>query len=136
MLAPRKIRRRKQHLLRLRKKAKGGTEVVFGDYGLKALRGCYMTARQIEAARVAMTRHMKRTGKVWIKVFPDQSVSKKPAETRMGSGKGSPETWVARVERGRVVFEVGGVDRGTAEQALRLAAQKLPVKTALVERLP
>jgi len=115
-------------------KAMRGNTLTFGEYGLQALEPCWMTNRQIEAARIAMTRHIKRGGKVWIKVFPDKSVTKKPAEVRMGSGKGNPEFWVAVVRPGRVLFELSGVDEATARQALRLASAKLPIGTKIVSR--
>ncbi len=134
MLAPKKVRHRKQHRGRMRGKAKGGTSVTFGDYGLQALEPSWITARQIEAARVAMTRHIKRGGKVWINIFPDKPFTKKPAETRMGSGKGNPEGWVAVVKPGRVLFELAGVDETLARAAMRLAAHKLPLKTRFVRR--
>ena len=129
MLMPRKVRRRKQHRGRTGGLSKGGNEVVFGEYGIQALEPGWLTARQIEAARIAMTRSIKRGGKVWINVFPDKSFTKKPAETRMGSGKGSPEGWVAVVKPGRVMFELSGVDETLAREAMRLAGHKLPVKT-------
>jgi large subunit ribosomal protein L16 len=134
MLLPKKVKFRKVHRGRMRGTAKGQTQVQFGDYGIKALEPGWVTNRQIEAARIAMTRKIKRGGKVWINVFPDKSVTKKPAETRMGSGKGSPEGWVAVVKPGRVLFELAGVDEGLAKDALRLAAMKLPVKTKIVSR--
>lgn len=134
MLSPKKVKYRKTHLRSLRKKAKGGASVAFGRWGLKAAASCFITARQIEAARIAMTRHMKRGGKVWIRIFPDLAVTKKPAETRMGSGKGSPEYWVARVEKGRVLFEVDGVSEQVAREALCLASHKLPVPTRVVRK--
>jgi large subunit ribosomal protein L16 len=115
-------------------KAKGGTQVHFGDYGLQAVEPAWITNRQIEAARVAMTRHIKRGGKVWVNLFPDKPFTKKAAETRMGSGKGNPEYWVAVVKPGRVMFELAGVDEGQAREALRLAAHKLPIKTRFVSR--
>jgi large subunit ribosomal protein L16 len=118
----------------MRGSAKGGTRVTFGDYGLQAVEPSWISARQIEAARVAMTRHIKRGGKVWVNVFPDKPFTKKPAETRMGSGKGNPEGWVAVVKPGRVMFELAGVDEPSAREALRLAAHKLPVKTRFVTR--
>jgi len=111
-----------------------GTRVSFGDFGLKALEPAWITARQIEAARVAITRHLKRTGKVWIRIFPDKPVTKKPAETRMGKGKGNPEYWVAVVKPGRILFEIGGVPQELAEEAMRLASHKLPIKTKFVVR--
>jgi large subunit ribosomal protein L16 len=114
--------------------AKGGNRVTFGEYGLQALQPAWITARQIEAARVAMTRHMKRGGQVWITIFPDKPITKKPAETRMGSGKGNPEDWVAVVKPDRIMFEIAGVDEETAREALRLAAHKLPIKVKFVTR--
>jgi large subunit ribosomal protein L16 len=113
--------------------AKRGTTISFGEYGIKALESAWITARQIEAARVAMTRKIKRGGKVWIRIFPDKPYTKKPAETRMGSGKGNPEGWVAVVKAGRIMFEMSGVDREMAREALRVAAQKLPIKTTIAE---
>jgi large subunit ribosomal protein L16 len=115
-------------------KAKGGAEVNFGEFGLKAMEACWLTNRQIEAARVALTRHIKRGGKIWIRVFPDKPVTKKPAETRMGKGKGAPEYWVAVVKPGRILFEIEGVSEKLAREALRLAAIKLPMKTKFVSR--
>ena len=115
-------------------KASTGNALTFGEFGLQALEPCWMTNRQIEAARIAMTRHIKRGGKVWIKVFPDKSVTKKPAEVRMGSGKGNPEFWVAVVRPGRILFEIGGVTEDIAKEALRLAAQKLPIGVKFVSR--
>jgi large subunit ribosomal protein L16 len=134
MLLPRKTKFRKQQRGRRRGYAKGQTTVQFGDYGIKSLDTGWVTNRQIEAARIAMTRKIKRGGKVWINVFPDKPVSQKPAETRMGSGKGAPEHWVAVVKRGRVMFELSGVPEPLAKEALRLAGQKLPVKTKFVKR--
>src|SRR5829696_2586629 len=134
MLVPKKLKYRKPHRGRMRGLAKGGTEVQFGEYGLQALEASWITNRQIEAARIAMTRKIKRGGKVWINVFPDKSVTQKPAETRMGSGKGSPEHWVAVVKPGRVMFELAGVAEPLAKEALQLASQKLPVKTKIVKR--
>jgi len=134
MLAPKKVKHRKHHRGRMRGKAKGGVQVHFGDYGLQAVEPAWITNRQIEAARVAMTRHIKRGGKVWVNIFPDKPFTKKPAETRMGSGKGSPEGWVAVVKPGRVMFELAGVDEPLAKEALRLAGQKLPLKTKFVRR--
>jgi large subunit ribosomal protein L16 len=134
MLAPKKVKHRKHHRGRMRGLAKGGTQVHFGDYGLQAVEPAWITNRQIEAARVAMTRHIKRGGKVWVNIFPDKPFTKKPAETRMGSGKGNPEYWVAVVKPGRVMFELAGVDEGQAREALRLAAHKLPIKTRFVSR--
>jgi large subunit ribosomal protein L16 len=134
MLQPRKVKHRKVQKGRLRGKAWRGNKVSFGDYGLQALGTGFITARQIEAARIAMTRHIKRGGKVWIRLFPDKPVSKKPAETRMGKGKGNPEAWVAPVKRGRVLYELEGVDATVAREALRLAAHKLPIPTRFIVR--
>src|SRR5687767_13952005 len=134
MLQPKKVKHRKQHRGRMRGKAKGGTEVHFGDYGLAAIEPGWVTNRQIEAARVAMTRHIRRGGKVWINIFPDKPVSKKPAETRMGSGKGNPEFWVAVVKPGRVLFELSYPDGATARIALEKAIQKLPIKARIITR--
>src|SRR5437870_3364823 len=134
MLAPKKVKHRKQHRGRMRGTAKGGTRVSFGDYGLQAIEPSWVTARQIEAARVAMTRHIKRGGKVWINVFPDKPYTKKPAETRMGSGKGNPEGWVAVVKPGRVMFELAGVPEALAREAMQRAQHKLPIKTRFVKR--
>jgi large subunit ribosomal protein L16 len=135
MLQPKKIKHRKQQRGRMRGKAKGGTEVHFGDYGLAAMEPGWITNRQIEAARVAMTRHIRRGGKVWINIFPDKPVSKKPAETRMGSGKGNPEFWVAVIKPGRVMFELSGVSEAVAREAMLRAAHKLPVKSKFVARV-
>ena len=135
MLQPKRTKFRKAFKGRIHGNAKGGTELNFGAFGLKAMEPDRLTARQIEAARRAITRHMKRAGRVWIRVFPDVPVSKKPAEVRMGSGKGSPELWVARVKPGRVLFEIDGVNTQTAREALTLAAAKLPIKTRFVERI-
>ena len=134
MLMPRKVKHRKQQRGRMSGKAKGGSEVTFGDFGIQALEPAWMTARQIEAARIAMTRHVKRGGKVWIRVFPDKPVTQKPAETRMGSGKGNPEHWVAVVKPGRIMFELGGVDEALARAAMERAIQKLPIKAKFVVR--
>jgi large subunit ribosomal protein L16 len=134
MLMPRKTKYRRYHRGRREGVSKGQTTVQFGDYGLKALEAGWITNRQIEAARIAATRKIRRTGKVWINLFPDKPVTKKPAETRMGSGKGSPEGWVAVVKPGRVMFEMGGVPEPLAKEALRLAGQKLPIKTRFVKR--
>ena len=134
MLMPRKVKHRKQQRGRLTGTAKGGTEVTFGDFGIQALEPGWITARQIEAARIAMTRHVKRGGKVWIRVFPDKPVTQKPAETRMGSGKGNPEFWVAVVKPGRIMFELGGVNQTLAKEAMERAIQKLPIKAKFVER--
>jgi large subunit ribosomal protein L16 len=135
MLQPKKVKHRKQQRGRMRGKAKGGTDVAFGDYGLVALEPGWITDRQIEAARVAMTRHIRRGGKVWINIFPDKPVTKKAAETRMGSGKGNPESWVAVVKPGRVMFELSGVTETVAREAIKRAAQKLPVRAKFVTRL-
>ena len=135
MLAPKKIKHRKQQRGRMRGQAKGGTEVHFGDYGLLALEPGWITNRQIEASRVAMTRHIKRGGKVWITIFPDKPVTKKPAETRMGSGKGNPEGWVAVVKPGRVMFELSGVNEPLAREAMLRAQHKLPIKTKFITRV-
>ncbi len=134
MLTPKRVKWRRQHRGRMRGKALVGNTLTFGEYGLQALEPVWMTNRQIEAARIAMTRHIKRGGKVWIKIFPDKSVTKKPAEVRMGSGKGNPEFWVAVVRPGRVLFELAGVTEDVAREALRLAAQKLPIATKVVTR--
>ncbi len=135
MLSPKRTKYRKQHKGRIHGAAKGGTDLNFGTYGLKALSPDRITARQIEAARRAITRAMKRQGKVWIRVFPDVPVSKKPLEVRMGSGKGSPEFWAARIKPGRILFELDGVPQDVARTALALAAEKLPVKTKFVARI-
>jgi len=134
MLMPKRIRHRKQHRPKLRSHPKGGTQVNFGEWGLQALTHGYITNRQIESARVAMTRHIKRGGKVWVTIFPDRPVTKKPAETRMGSGKGAPEEWVAAVRPGRVLFELAGVPSDIAREAMRLAAHKLPLRCRILER--
>jgi large subunit ribosomal protein L16 len=134
MLMPRKVKHRKQHRGRLTGQAKGGTLITFGEYGIQALEAGWITARQIEAARIAMTRHVKRGGKVWIRVFPDKPVTQKPAETRMGSGKGNPEFWVAVVKPGRILFELGGVGETLAREAMDRAIQKLPIKAKFVPR--
>jgi|SRR5690625_3485578 len=134
MLMPRRVKYRRQHRGRMKGYAKGGKTVSFGEYGLQALEASWVTARQIEAARIAMTRFMKRGGKVWIKIFPDKPYTAKPLEVRMGSGKGALEGWVAVVKPGRVLFEVGGVEEDVAREALRLAAHKLPIKTKFVKR--
>lgn len=134
MLQPRKVKYRKHHRGRMKGKAKGATTLHFGDYGLQALEPSWITARQIEAARVAITRHLRRGGKVWIRIFPDKPVTAKPAETRMGSGKGSPAYWVAVVKPGRILFEVAGVPEEVALEALRLASHKLPIDTRIVKR--
>jgi large subunit ribosomal protein L16 len=134
MLLPKRVKHRKVQRGSRKGVAKGGTEVQNGDYGLKALEAAWITNRQIEAARIAMTRYMKRGGKVWINIFPDKPVTQKPAETRMGSGKGNPEKWVAVVKPGRVMFEIAGVSEEVAREAMRLAAHKLPIKTKFVTR--
>ena len=131
---PRKVRHRKQHRGRTSGMSKGGTSVVFGDYGIQAVEPGWITARQIEAARIAMTRHIKRGGKVWINIFPDKPVTEKPAETRMGSGKGNPERWVAVVRPGRVLFELSYPEPEVARAALERAIQKLPIKARFVTR--
>jgi len=135
MLSPKRTKYRKAFKGRIKGQAKGGTTLAFGEYGLKALEPERVTARQIEAARRAITRHMKRAGRVWIRIFPDLPVSMKPAEVRMGSGKGSPEFWACRIKPGRVMFEIGGVPVNVAKEAFDLAAAKLPIKTKFVARL-
>lgn len=134
MLMPKRTKYRRPHRLSYEGKSKAGREVVFGEYGLVALEGGYVSSNQIEAARVAMTRYMNRGGKVWIKIFPQLAITKKPLEVRMGSGKGAPEGWVAVVQKGRVMFEIGGVDEATAREALRLGQNKLPVKAKFVKK--
>ena len=134
MLLPKRVKHRRVQRGRLKGKATRGNTVSYGDFGLVALEPAWITSNQIEAARIAMTRYIKRGGKVWIKIFPDKPVTKKPAETRMGSGKGSPEYWVAVVKPGRVMFELSGVDEATAREAMRLAQHKLPVKTKFIVR--
>ena len=134
MLAPKRVRRRKTHKGKMRGKAYRGSKVSFGEYGLQATEASWITNRQIESARVAITRHVKRGGKVWIRIFPDKPVTKKPAETRMGKGKGNPEEWVAVVKPGRIMFELEGVPAETARRAMELASFKLPVKTRFVVR--
>jgi large subunit ribosomal protein L16 len=134
MLMPKRVKWRKQHRGHMRGMAKGGTAVSFGDFGLQSMEPGWITSRQIEAARVAMTRHIKRGGKVWITIFPDKPVTQKPAETRMGSGKGNPEFWVSVVKPGRVMFELSGVDEALAREAMRRAANKLPVRCKFVKR--
>jgi large subunit ribosomal protein L16 len=134
MLTPKRVLHRKVHRGRMRGKSMVGNTLTFGEYGLQALEPCWMTSRQIEAARIAMTRHIKRGGKVWIKIFPDKPVTKKPAETRMGSGKGNPEFYVAVIRPGRVLFELAGVGEQTAREALRLASAKLPISTKVLAR--
>lgn len=134
MLSPKRVKYRRVMRGRMSGKALRGNTVTYGDFGLQSLEPCWITANQIEAARIAMTRYIKRGGKVWIKIFPDKPVTEKPAETRMGSGKGSPEYWVAVVKPGRVMFEIGGVSEEVAREALRLAANKLPVKCKFVQK--
>jgi len=134
MLMPKRVKFRKQQRGKMRGKAYRGSRVSFGEYGLKALQAAWITNRQIEAARVALTRHIKRGGKVWIRIFPDKPVTKKPAETRMGKGKGAPESWVAVVKPGRVLFELEGVSEQLAQEAMSLAAAKLPIRTKIVTR--
>lgn len=134
MLIPKRVKYRKQHRPGLTGKAKGGTGIHFGDFGLEALESAWITSRQIEAARIAMTRYIKRGGKVWIRIFPDRPITQKPAETRMGSGKGAPEYWVAVVNPGRIMFELAGVTEEVAREALRLASHKLPIRTKFLKR--
>jgi large subunit ribosomal protein L16 len=134
MLSPKKVKFRKRHKGRLRGKAQRGSEVSFGDFGLMTLDAAWLTSRQIEAARIAMTRHIKRGGQVWIRIFPDKPLTRKPAETRMGKGKGSPELWVAPVKPGRILYEMDGVEQDVAAEAFRLASHKLPVRTKFVVR--
>ena len=134
MLMPKRVKRRKQFRGSMKGKALRGNKITNGEYGIVAMEPCWIRSNQIEAARIAMTRYIKRGGKVWIKIFPDKPVTAKPAETRMGSGKGSPEYWVAVVKPGRVMFELGGVDEATAREALRLAANKLPIKCKFVKK--
>ena len=135
MLMPKKMKYRKMHRGRRRGRAKGGATVAFGEFGLQALQDGWITSRQIEAARIAMTRHAKRGGKVWIRIFPDKPVTKKPAETRMGKGKGPPEEWVAVVKPGRIMYEMEGVPEELAREAMRLAAAKLPIKVRFTKRI-
>lgn len=134
MLMPKRVKRRRVHRGRMKGVATRGNKVTYGDFGLVAMDPCWITSNQIEAARIAMTRYIKRGGQVWIKIFPDKPVTEKPAETRMGSGKGSPEYWVAVVKPGRVMFEIAGVSEEVAREALRLASHKLPVKCKIVAR--
>ena len=134
MLIPRRVKHRKQHHPSRSGQSKGGNTVAFGEYGIQALSPAYVTNRQIESARIAMTRHIKRGGKVWINIYPDRPLTKKPAETRMGSGKGSPEWWIANVKPGRIVFELAGVDEALAREAMRRAMHKLPMKCRFVVR--
>jgi large subunit ribosomal protein L16 len=134
MLAPKRVKYRKKHKGRMRGKAYRGSKVSFGEYGLQATEPCWISNRQIESARVAMTRHIKRGGKVWIRIFPDKPITQKPAETRMGKGKGNPEGWVAVVKPGRIMFELEGVSEDVAQRAMELAAAKLPIKCRFVVR--
>jgi large subunit ribosomal protein L16 len=134
MLIPRRVKFRKQHHPTRRGASKGGTSLAFGEFGIQAMEPSYLTNRQIESARIAMTRHIKRGGKVWINVYPDRPLTKKPAETRMGSGKGSPEWWIANIKPGRVLFELSGVDETVAREAMRLAIHKLPMKARFIKR--
>lgn len=134
MLIPRRVKYRKQHRPTRRGVSAGGTQIAFGDFGIQALEPAYVTNRQIEAARIAMTRHIRRGGKVWINIYPDRPLTKKPAETRMGSGKGSPEWWVADVHPGRIMFELAGVSEELAREAMRRAMHKLPMKCRFVTR--
>jgi large subunit ribosomal protein L16 len=134
MLMPSRVKYRKPHRGRRTGKATRGNSLSFGEFGLQALEPCWLTSRQIEAARVSMTRHIRRAGKVWIRIFPDKAVTAKPAETRMGSGKGSPEYWVAVIQPGRMLFEMAGVDIAVAKEAMRLASHRLPIKTKFVTR--
>ncbi|NCO75810.1 MAG: 50S ribosomal protein L16 [Cyanobacteria bacterium] len=134
MLSPRRTKFRKQHRGRMTGNAYRGNTISFGDYGLQAIEPCWITARQIEAARRAITRYVRRGGKIWIRIFPDKPVTQRPAETRMGSGKGNPEFWVAVVKPGRIMFEIVGIPEETAREAMRLAAQKLPIKTKFITR--
>ncbi|USG66060.1 50S ribosomal protein L16 [Brevibacillus ruminantium] len=134
MLTPKRVKHRKQHRGKMAGNAKGGTTVAFGEYGLQALEPAWVTNRQIEAARIAMTRYIRRGGKVWIKIFPDKPITQKPLEVRMGSGKGSPEYWVAVVKPGKIMFELAGVSEEVAREAMRLAMHKLPIKCKFVKR--
>ena len=134
MLLPKRVKHRRVQRGRLKGKATRGNKIAYGDFGLVALEPAWITSNQIEAARIAMTRYIKRGGQVWIKIFPDKPITEKPAETRMGSGKGSPEYWVAVVKPGRVMFEIAGVDRALAQEAMRLAAMKLPIKCKFVTK--
>jgi large subunit ribosomal protein L16 len=134
MLMPKRVKHRKQHRGRRAGKASGGTVVSFGEFGLQAMESCWMTANQIEAARIAINRYIRRGGKIWIRVFPDKPFTKKPAETRMGSGKGAPDGWVAVIKPGRILFELAGVEEDKAREAMRLAAHKLPIECKFVKR--
>lgn len=134
MLMPKKVKYRKRHRGRMRGRAKGGDRISFGDYALQALEPGWITSRQIESARIAITRHIKRQGKVWIRIFPDKPITKKPLETRMGKGKGSPEGWVAVVKPGRILYELEGVEHALGKEAMRLASHKLPIKVKFIAR--
>ena len=134
MLMPKRVKHRKQHRGHRRGKASGGNQVSFGEYGLQAQESCWMTANQIESARIAMNRSIRRSGKIWIRIFPDKPFTKKPAETRMGSGKGAPDGWVAVIKPGRVLFEMAGVTEEVAREAMRLASHKLPIETKFIKR--
>lgn len=134
MLMPKRVKYRKEHRGKMKGRAKGGTEIAYGSYGIQSLDSAWITSRQIEAARIAMTRYMKRGGKVWIKIFPQKPYTAKPLEVRMGSGKGAPEGWVAVVKPGKILFEIDGVSEEVAREALRLASHKLPVRTKFVQR--
>lgn len=134
MLQPKRVKYRRPHSLKYEGLSKAGNEVSFGEFGLQAVSGNYITARQIEAARIVLSRYTKRSGQIWIRIFPQMAKTKKPAEVRMGSGKGSPESWVAVVKQNRVMFEIGGVPEETAREALRLAAYKLPIKTKIIAK--
>ncbi|MBQ3334069.1 MAG: 50S ribosomal protein L16 [Eubacteriaceae bacterium] len=134
MLMPKRVKRRRVHRGRMKGKASRGNQVTYGEFGIQAMEPAWITSNQIEAARVAMTRYVRRGGKVWIKIFPDKPITAKPAETRMGSGKGAPEYWVAVVKPGRVMFEIAGIPEETAREALRLAQHKLPIKTKIVKK--
>lgn len=135
MLQPKRVKWRRPHTIKYEGKAKAGTTVAFGEYGLQAVTGDWITDRQIEACRIVLSRYTKRSGQIWIRIFPQLAKTKKPAEVRMGSGKGNPEGWVAVVKTGRVLFEIGGVDAVTAKEALRLSAYKLPIKCKIIERV-
>ena len=135
MLMPKKVKHRKQMKGRMTGEAHRGSAISFGQFGLKAMEPAWITDRQIEAARIAMTRHIKRGGKIWIRMFPDKPITKKPAETRMGKGKGAPEFWAARIKPGRIMFEIDGVPEDLAREALRLGAAKLPIKTRFIQRI-
>ncbi len=134
MLMPKRVKRRRVHRGRMKGKASRGNQVTYGEFGIQAMEPAWITSNQIEAARVAMTRYVRRGGKVWIKIFPDKPITAKPAETRMGSGKGAPEYWVAVVKPGRIMFEIAGIPEETAREALRLAQHKLPIKTKIVKK--